>query len=114
MATLQALSDELFAGRASTHDPAHHPFAPLDRIEEVASGVGFYKAFVNVIAVKTSDGLVLVDTGSYHPAQNARSFAGVRRFAAERVHTAVYTHGHIDHAYGLPPFLAEAETNGWA
>jgi alkyl sulfatase BDS1-like metallo-beta-lactamase superfamily hydrolase len=114
MPTLQALSEELLAGRASTHDPAHHPFAPLDQIEELASGVAFYKSFVNVIAVRTSDGLVLIDTGSYHPAQHTRSFQGVRRFASERVHTAIYTHGHIDHAYGLPPFLAEAETNGWA
>jgi alkyl sulfatase BDS1-like metallo-beta-lactamase superfamily hydrolase len=114
MPTLHELSDQLFSGAASTHDPAHHPFAPLDQIEEVASGVAFYKAFVNVIAVRTSDGLVLVDTGSYHPAQNSRSFAGVRRYAKERVHTAIYTHGHIDHAYGLPPFLKEAEANGWA
>jgi len=114
MPTLQELSDQLFSGRASTHDPAHHPFAPLDLTEEVAPGVAFYKSFVNVTALRTSDGLVLVDTGSFHPAQNARSFAGVRRYAVGRVHTAIYTHGHIDHAYGLPPFLREAESNGWA
>ncbi len=114
MPTLQGLSDQLFSGRASTHDPAHHPFAFLDQTEEVASGVGFYKAFVNVIALRTSDGLVLVDTGSFHPAQHERSFAGVRRFGKERVHTAIYTHGHVDHAYGLPPFLREAEAMGWA
>ena len=114
MSTLQELSDALFSGRASTHDPAHHPFANLNQIEEVASGVAFYKAFVNLTALRTSDGLVLIDTGSFHPAQHERSFAGVRRFAKERVHTAIYTHGHIDHAYGLPPFLREAESKAWA
>jgi alkyl sulfatase BDS1-like metallo-beta-lactamase superfamily hydrolase len=114
MPTLQELSEQLLSGRATTHDPAHHPFAPLDQTEEVAPGVAFYKAFVNVIALRTSDGLVLVDTGSFHPTQNQRSFAGVRRYSKERVHTAIYTHGHIDHAYGLPPFLREAESNGWA
>jgi alkyl sulfatase BDS1-like metallo-beta-lactamase superfamily hydrolase len=114
MHTLQELSDQLFTGRASTHDPAHHPFAFLDQTEEVASGVAFYKAFVNVTALRTSDGLVLIDTGSFHPGQNERSFAGVRHFAKERVHTAIYTHGHVDHAYGLPPFLREAESKGWA
>jgi alkyl sulfatase BDS1-like metallo-beta-lactamase superfamily hydrolase len=25
----------------------------------------------------------------------------------------VYTHGHVDHAFGLPPFLGEAEARGW-
>jgi alkyl sulfatase BDS1-like metallo-beta-lactamase superfamily hydrolase len=114
MPTLQELSDKLLDGRADPHDPSNHPFAPLDRVEEVAPGVGFYKAFVNVTALRTGDGLVLIDTGSFHPAQNARSFAGVRRYDAQRVHTAVYTHGHIDHAYGLPPFFREAETNAWA
>ena len=114
MPTLRELSDQLFSGRATTHEAAHHPFAPLDLTEEVAPGVALYKAFVNVIAVRTSDGVVLVDTGSFHPAQNERSFAGVRRYDRQRVHTAIYTHGHVDHAYGLPPFLREAEANGWA
>ena len=26
---------------------------------------------------------------------------------------AIYTHGHADHALGLPPFLAEARERGW-
>lgn len=54
-----------------------------------------------------------MDTGSFHPVANKRSFDKVRAYSAERVHTAVYTHGHVDHAYGLPPFLAEAESKGW-
>jgi len=114
MPTLHELSDRLLTGRADPRDPAQHPFAPLDRIEELGTGVALYKAFVNVIALRTADGLVLVDTGSFHPAQHERSFAAVRRYAKERVHSAIYTHGHIDHAYGLPPFLREAEANGWA
>ncbi len=114
MATLQELSDQLFTGRARTRDPAHHPFAFLDQTEEVASGIAFYKAFVNVTALRTSDGLVLIDTGPFQPGLQERAFAGVRSFAKDRVHTAIYTHGHVDHAYGLPPFLREAESKGWA
>ncbi len=113
MATLRELSDLLLSGRADMRDPAHHPFAFLDRIEEVAPGVAFYKAFVNVTALRTAEGLVLVDTGSFHPAQHERSFAAVRRFAKDPVHTAIYTHGHVDHAYGLPPFLREADAQRW-
>jgi glyoxylase-like metal-dependent hydrolase (beta-lactamase superfamily II) len=56
---------------------------------------------------------VLVDTGAYLPASHKLSFEAVRGWSGERVHTAVYTHGHVDHAYGLPPFLAEARTRGW-
>src|SRR4029453_13140534 len=26
---------------------------------------------------------------------------------------AIYTHGHVDHACGLTPFLAEADARGW-
>jgi alkyl sulfatase BDS1-like metallo-beta-lactamase superfamily hydrolase len=37
----------------------------------------------------------------------------VRKWSAERIHTAVYTHGHADHAYGMPPFLAEAAEKRW-
>jgi alkyl sulfatase BDS1-like metallo-beta-lactamase superfamily hydrolase len=29
------------------------------------------------------------------------------------LHAAIYTHGHVDHACGLPPFLAEATEKGW-
>jgi alkyl sulfatase BDS1-like metallo-beta-lactamase superfamily hydrolase len=113
MATLRELSDLLLSGRASMRDPANHPFAFVDQIEEVAAGVAVYKAFVNVTAVRTPEGLVLVDTGSFHPAQHQRSFAAVRRYAKDPVHTAIYTHGHVDHAYGLPPFLREAESQRW-
>ncbi len=114
MATLRELSDLLLSGRADLRDPANHPFAFVDQIEEVAAGVAVYKAFVNVTAVRTAEGLVLIDTGSFHPAQHQRSFDAVRRYAKDPVHTAIYTHGHVDHAYGLPPFLREAESQRWA
>ena len=114
MSRLLERTDLLWRGAASTADPGFHPFAGPRLLEELASGIAFYKAFVNVTAVRTGDGLVLVDTGSYHPASHKLSFEAVRGWNGERVHTAVYTHGHVDHAYGLPPFLAEAGARGWA
>jgi alkyl sulfatase BDS1-like metallo-beta-lactamase superfamily hydrolase len=113
MSELLKQTDRLWSGEASTSDPAFHPFAGLRVLEELAPGVAFYKAFVNVTAVKTGEGLVLVDTGSFHPLAHKLSFDAVRRWNGERVHTAIYTHGHVDHAYGLPPFLAEADAKGW-
>ena len=114
MSELLERTDRLWSGDASTSEPDFHPFSRLRILEELAPGVAFFKAFVNVTSVKTSDGLVLVDTGSYHPIAHKMSFDAVRSWNPERVHTAVYTHGHVDHAYGLPPFLEEARTRGWA
>ncbi|MGQ0654389.1 MAG: alkyl sulfatase dimerization domain-containing protein [Betaproteobacteria bacterium] len=113
MSELLKRTDRLWSGQASTAEPDFHPFAGPRLLEELAPGVAFYKAFVNVIAVRTGDGLVLVDTGSYHPKSHKLSFEAVRKWSGERVHSAVYTHGHVDHAYGLPPFLEEAGARGW-
>jgi alkyl sulfatase BDS1-like metallo-beta-lactamase superfamily hydrolase len=107
-------AERLLRGEGSTAEPGQHPFHPAERLEEVADGFGLYKGFVNVVAVKSGDGVLLVDTGSFAPFQHQKSFDGVRRYAPERLHTAIYTHGHVDHAYGLPPFLAEAQGKGWA
>ena len=113
MSELLKRTDRLWSGEASTTQAEFHPFAGPRLLEELAPGVAFFKAFVNVTAVKTGEGLVLVDTGSFHPAAHKLSFDAVRGWNGERVHTAVYTHGHVDHAYGLPPFLAEARGRGW-
>ena len=113
MSELLKRTDRLWSGEASTTQAEFHPFAGPRLLEELAPGVAFFKAFVNVTAVKTGDGLVLVDTGSYHPASHKLSFDAVRRWSGGRLHTAVYTHGHVDHAYGLPPFLSEARGRGW-
>jgi len=83
-----------------------HPLTPTGEFEEVAAGVMFYRWFANVIAVKTDEGLVLIDTGA-HFNQN-ETVAMVRKFASDRIHTAIYTHGHVDHACGMAAFVAEA------
>lgn len=53
MSNLVDLSDKLWSGEHSTHQKEHHPFAILNVIEEVADGVGFYKGFSNLTAVRT-------------------------------------------------------------
>jgi alkyl sulfatase BDS1-like metallo-beta-lactamase superfamily hydrolase len=113
MSELLKRTDQLWSGQASTAMPDFHPFAGPRLLEQLAPGVAFFKAFVNVTAVSTGEGLVLVDTGAYLPASHKLSFEAVRGWNRERLHTAIYTHGHVDHAYGLPPFLAEAGERGW-
>ncbi len=84
---------------------------PTFQTEEVAEGVFFLHGFANVSALRAGEGLVLVDTGAWVTKQ--RSFESIRGAVSGPVQAAVYTHGHADHAFGLPPFLAEAEERGW-
>jgi len=79
--------------------------------EEIAPGVFFVHAFANVTVVRAGGGLVLVDTANY--VGRDRTFAAVRAIDPGPVHAVIYTHGHADHAFGLPPFLAEAAAKGW-
>ena len=111
--SLRDMAEDLWLGKTSTHDPSHHPFKALNIIEEITPRVAFYKSFSNLTAVRTDEGSVLIDTGSFHPTAHKRSFEAVRSWTTEHIAAAVYTHGHVDHAYGLPPFLEEARTRGW-
>src|SRR5579863_1368890 len=86
-----------------------HPLMPTGEYEEVAAGVMFYRSFANFVAVKTDDGIVLVDTGAHF--NQAETVALVRRFGPERINTAIYTHGHVDHALGMAAFIAEGQKN---
>jgi alkyl sulfatase BDS1-like metallo-beta-lactamase superfamily hydrolase len=78
--------------------------------EEIAAGVLFTHAFANVTAIRSGAGLVLVDTGNFRTRD--KTFATVRAWDGAPLVAAVYTHGHLDHACGLRPFLAEAEAQG--
>ncbi len=70
---------------------------------EVAPRTWFASQFSGATAFETDDGLVLVDTGTK---QFAPALAAMLRQKTQApVHTAIYTHGHIDHAYGLDHFL---------
>lgn len=72
MSELLKRTDRLWSGEAGTSQPDFHPFGGPRMLEELAPGVAFFKAFVNVTSVKTDDGLVLVDTGSFHPLAHKR------------------------------------------
>ncbi|HWA92437.1 MAG TPA: alkyl sulfatase dimerization domain-containing protein [Rhizomicrobium sp.] len=70
---------------------------------EVAPRTWFASQFSGCTAFETDEGLVLVDTGTR---QFAPAIAAMLRQKTQApVHTAIYTHGHVDHAYGLEAFL---------
>ena len=97
MTALRQLSEQLLSG-AVTIDQAQ-PMAPRFLAEPVAAGSYFVSSFANVSAFDTDDGLVLVDTGSFMLADPTR--ARLRQVTKRPVHTAVWTHGHVDHCFGV-------------
>ncbi len=74
---------------------------------QVAERTWFQSQFSGVTAFETDEGLVIVDTGTR---QFAPAIAAMLRQKTNApVHTAIYTHGHIDHAYGLEAFLVPGQ-----
>jgi glyoxylase-like metal-dependent hydrolase (beta-lactamase superfamily II) len=74
---------------------------------EVAEGTWFTSLGSGVTAFDTTDGLVLVDTGAV---ALAPAMAGMIRAKTDApLHTAIVTHGHIDHAFGVEAFLAPGQ-----
>jgi glyoxylase-like metal-dependent hydrolase (beta-lactamase superfamily II) len=104
-----ALADRLWRG--DVHISEFHPVGHLGGLAEITDDVVFLPAFANVTAVRTADGLVLVDTGSAFVAGAIHD--ELRRWTTHRLHTAVYSHGHIDHVFGVGVFTAESAANGW-
>lgn len=73
--------------------------------EVVTDGVYFTTLFAGVTAFETGEGLVLVDTG---PGMLAESLAAALREETNApVAAAIYTHGHVDHAFGLGAYLLD-------
>jgi glyoxylase-like metal-dependent hydrolase (beta-lactamase superfamily II) len=91
-----------------TTDPAHTEAAFFADPQEIAPDVFMNGAFVNTYALRLPAGLVLVDPGFTHTSSGLHD--AVRRWTDAPLHTAVYTHGHVDHAFGLGAFLAAGET----
>jgi alkyl sulfatase BDS1-like metallo-beta-lactamase superfamily hydrolase len=107
MGVIRETADKLFSGALTTREA--HPLMPTGEFEEVADGVMFFRWMANFTAIRTREGFVMVDTGAYFNA--AATVQNLRRFGPERVHTAIYTHGHVDHACGMPALLADAQAN---
>jgi alkyl sulfatase BDS1-like metallo-beta-lactamase superfamily hydrolase len=103
------LADRLWRGEVST--TTMHPVDHVGGFVEITDGVGFTPSFANVSAFATGDGLVLVDTGSLPLASVVH--ADIRRWSAAPLHTAVYSHGHIDHVFGVGVWEEESSAQGW-
>jgi alkyl sulfatase BDS1-like metallo-beta-lactamase superfamily hydrolase len=87
-----------------------HPGRVLVALEVLDDGVAFMSAFSNALILDTDEGLVFVDTSSFFHAKDM--YEAVRGWTDRRVHTGIYTHGHVDHVFGLLHFHQEAEAKG--
>jgi glyoxylase-like metal-dependent hydrolase (beta-lactamase superfamily II) len=103
------LADRLWRGEVPGSE--YHPVGHRGGLAEICDGVAFVPSFGNVSAFATEDGLVLVDTGISFAARAVHS--ELRRWNGQRLNTAVYSHGNIDHVCGLPPWDAEAADRSW-
>ncbi len=103
------LADRLWRGEVST--AKFHPVDHIGGFVEITDGVGFTPSFANVSSFATDDGLVLVDTGSLPLASVVHG--DIRRWSDARLNTAIYSHGHIDHVFGVAVWEQEAKEQGW-
>jgi glyoxylase-like metal-dependent hydrolase (beta-lactamase superfamily II) len=63
------------------------------------------------VIFQTDDGLVMVDPGVRN--RSERCFEAVREQLDAPLHTAIYTHGHVDHVFGVDHYAEEARERGW-
>lgn len=77
---------------------------------EIAPRTFFVSIFSGVTAFETDAGLLLVDTGL--PQLAPLVHQAIRAKTDKPLHTVVFTHGHVDHAFGLRPWLEEREPLG--
>ncbi|HUH04744.1 MAG TPA: alkyl sulfatase dimerization domain-containing protein [Kofleriaceae bacterium] len=110
MGTVRDLAERLWTGVDSTE--TLNPLTTFAGLEELSDGVAFVSSFANVSAFDTTDGLVLVDTGGFMAAGGV--YTSLRGWTDKPLHTAVYTHGHVDHVFGVRRFDEEAVDRGWS
>ena len=75
---------------------------------EVAERTWFQSMLSSCIGFDTDDGLVLIDSGTVSFAPGLADLLRAKTQAP--IHTAIFTHGHVDHAFGLDQFLVEGQS----
>jgi len=112
MGKILELAEDLWVGKTDTF--SHHPFGEprdIELIKELNSQkTWFYRGFSNSIIRETDEGLIIVDPGALFDVN--WKFKAVRKLTSQKAHTAIFTHGHVDHV-GILPYIKESERNDW-
>jgi len=102
-------AESLWHGESDTY--GHHPLSTPYGVDQVAERTWFVKSLANTIVRETNDGLVLVDPSGFFGAKSR--FEIVRSVTSQRLNTAIFTHGHIDHCFGVSEYIEEAKAKNW-
>ena len=103
MGEVLKIAEALWSGDTDVY--THHPFGPPYGLESIEEGISFIKGFANTIVLETQEGLVIVDPGG--SVDYRKKYEAIRKATDSPLHTAIYTHGHIDHVFGVSLFVAE-------
>ena len=79
-------------------------------LSEVADGLAMVESFSHTVAWDSGEGLVCFDASHYN--SGATIVSELAKWRPGRIHTLVYTHGHIDHVGGSGAFTAHNRDNG--
>lgn len=109
MGRVRELTERLWTGSETTH--GLQPVSLMLGLEQYQDGLAFVSSFGNVGLLETREGLVLLDTGSFFLAEQNHGIA--REWTKSPLALAIYTHGHVDHAFGVAPYDSEAAEAGW-
>ena len=109
MTDLLDLADRMFTGEVEATQ--RRLFAWNGELADVAPDTAFVAAFSNVAVIATDDGLVLADTSSWFAAPTVHE--SIKRWRELRLDTAVFTHGHTDHCFGVELYEEQARDHGW-
>lgn len=85
-------------------------FHTKDAPERLAEGVHLLPLFGNATCIDAGDGLIVVDTCVH--ARGPRLLEMIRSLSDAPIRYVIYTHGHLDHAFGVWALLDEAERRG--
>ncbi len=89
---------------------ARSAHAAATGITELAPDLYCLESFGNVGVAVTSEGVVVIDTGS--PTNPQAVLVPLRQVTDQPVRFIIYTHGHADHAANALPLLHEAAARG--
>jgi len=92
---------------SSTLNPDWGALPSRPHTEPIDSDLLLFAGASNNYALKTEEGLVIVDPG--HEALGERFLSAVRDWSDLPIHTVIYTHGHADHVTAMRTLLDRGE-----